>query len=529
VALTGRGVSEEKAASVAKNLTVNFNRRGDIGVLMNSMYLFANASVQGTARLAQLATTRKGRMVLFGVIGAGIVSSLLNRFFGGDDDDDENRYDKIPQHVKERNIIVMMPPDMKLPGTDSQVDYLKIPMPYGYNVPFYIGTILGNYVDFFSRDNIRQINPGQDAANIGSAMMGAFSPLGDASSSFAQFVSPTLLDPFVQLDENRSWSGGKIYPDAPFDESPPPDSEQSFASTPQGYKDLAEWLNHMTGGTDVTPGKIDISPETFQLWIDTMGGGLAQFMSGLVSSPVKFLKDPEALEVREIPFLRRVIGNIGDREDQQVFYDHIKEVQYAKQEIDAIYKMGINTPEGQERLAFISKKYPVASLLARDAYPSFTEGRSDEDLDKRSILKKLYAGIEPDQPFSTPAKARRGETGSLITKLTRARQEIRRLEMRDGMPAEERKQLIEAQRELIHKTVVDFNKKWNEVHDTVYGARKGRIIGQLGPMLDGKPRRQQVASLRSAGYTATADLLSSLPSTPDRRALEYYQLDAARA
>ena len=37
-----------KAADLAKNLTINFNRKGMHGDLLNSLYLFFNASVQGT-------------------------------------------------------------------------------------------------------------------------------------------------------------------------------------------------------------------------------------------------------------------------------------------------------------------------------------------------------------------------------------------------------------------------------------------------------------------------------------------------
>ena len=45
------GVSRDKAAELAKNLTVNFNKSGEFGTVANSAYLFFNASVQGTSRL----------------------------------------------------------------------------------------------------------------------------------------------------------------------------------------------------------------------------------------------------------------------------------------------------------------------------------------------------------------------------------------------------------------------------------------------------------------------------------------------
>jgi hypothetical protein len=45
------GLSRDKAAELAKNLTVNFNKSGEWGTVANSLYLFFNASVQGTSRL----------------------------------------------------------------------------------------------------------------------------------------------------------------------------------------------------------------------------------------------------------------------------------------------------------------------------------------------------------------------------------------------------------------------------------------------------------------------------------------------
>jgi hypothetical protein len=59
-----RGMSQNAAASLAKNLTVNFNRRGSWGVAMNSMYLFYNASVQGTARIFMAMGNKRVRRVL---------------------------------------------------------------------------------------------------------------------------------------------------------------------------------------------------------------------------------------------------------------------------------------------------------------------------------------------------------------------------------------------------------------------------------------------------------------------------------
>ena len=53
------GLSNAKAASIAKNLTVNFNRKGEMGTSLNALYMFYNASVQGSTRMVQALSRSK--------------------------------------------------------------------------------------------------------------------------------------------------------------------------------------------------------------------------------------------------------------------------------------------------------------------------------------------------------------------------------------------------------------------------------------------------------------------------------------
>ena len=46
-------MSKQQAASLAKNITVNFNRKGQMATQVGALYAFFNASVQGTARIAE--------------------------------------------------------------------------------------------------------------------------------------------------------------------------------------------------------------------------------------------------------------------------------------------------------------------------------------------------------------------------------------------------------------------------------------------------------------------------------------------
>ena len=48
------GKTPSQAASIAKNLTTNFDRKGEYGQMVNALYLFYNAAIQGTHRTAKM-------------------------------------------------------------------------------------------------------------------------------------------------------------------------------------------------------------------------------------------------------------------------------------------------------------------------------------------------------------------------------------------------------------------------------------------------------------------------------------------
>jgi hypothetical protein len=54
-------------------------------------------------------------------------------------------------------------------------------------------------------------------------------------------------------------------------------------------------------------------------------------------------------------------------------------------------------------------------------------------------------------------------------------------------------------------------------------ANARQVYDMLAPMIEGKPRRQAVAALREAGYADLASLIASLPPTPDKDAIAFFQ------
>jgi hypothetical protein len=484
------GMSDERAAQIAKNLTVNFNKRGDLGIALNSFILFYNAGVQGTATILRAAKSPRARKFMYGLVAAGIVIDIINRMVAGEDDDDENRYDKIRSYEKERNIIVMLPKEQRftLPSGD-EIDHLKIPMPYGYNFLYYTGTKIGGVLDYHTIGNKRRFEPAEDAAQVVASFLGAFNPIGGFANPLE---SITAVEQYIQLKEERAWDGRPLMPPQPQYDIPVPDSQRFWRSTGKGAREVTAWLNEHTGGTDVTPGKIDISPATVDYWIDFALGGSGRFISNTINATHDIALDRKDLDLGEVPFVRRVLGQTGERDRQERFYTRMNEVQYVIKEREVAREMRrfAKTPEEmqpyEERNAFIDKRYPIAAKVEM-------EGRRAE-----AKLKQLRAG----------RKALQKQEGRM--------EESKRLERIESIEAEMR------------ATMDQFNRSWNEAEDAQRGATETKdLIGQLGPIIDGKNRRDAVRALREAGKPATAELLAALPTTLRTQLRELLEQEAA--
>ena len=323
IAMRKAGIAQDRAAFVARELTVNFNRKGEVGPALNAMYLFFNASAQGTVRLAQAITRSKAvRYAIGGIFAFGMMLDLLNAFMAGDDDDGENAYDKVKTWIKERNLVIMIPGGK--PG-----DYIQIPLPHGYNLPYLAGQQMMSVMRGATK-------PLTAAGTLAANMVDSFNPLG-SSKSFAQLVAPTMLDPVVQVIENKTWYGGPIYP-TKFDKRQP-DSESYFSSAPWWWIGTAKALNSVTGGNAGRPGWVDVSPEVLQHYAEFAMGGVGKFVSNAVKTGQRLVTGEEWIP-EDTPFLRRVYGNQTSVSRRRDFFDAWDVVDQAHYEMTKLMKAG---------------------------------------------------------------------------------------------------------------------------------------------------------------------------------------------
>lgn len=323
VNLRRAGKTKAEAASVARELTVNFNRKGEIGLGLNALYMFANAGIQGTARMAvALKRSQKVRLIGLGMIGFGILLDQLNYFGSGDDEDELNRWDKIEAWKKERNLVIMLP-------KGAPIDNISVPLPYGWNVPL----VIGQQISAAGRGGA---SIEEAAGNIIGALIGSFMPV-DPGGSFVQWISPTIADPFVQIGENKDWKGSPIAP-MRFPGDLSPEAGRHWKSTHPAAIELAHALNRLTGGNDFRSGAIDVSPEHIEHLTEFFTGGAGAFVVRS-SKTIKGLTDGEIM-LHEVPFARRVAGTTNDYANRNLYYDLRQRVDAFEAEWEGLRKAG---------------------------------------------------------------------------------------------------------------------------------------------------------------------------------------------
>lgn len=272
VALREKGVSTEKAAIYAKNLTVNFNRRGQQTSILNAFYLFFNAAVQGSHRVLKLMKDNPGKMSA--VLGALATTQAVSALFamGMKDDDDRDAWSQVEDWEKQRNLVFVYP---KMIEGRRSFGKIKIPMPYGFNVFPYAGGRIAQLA--MSMANGEDVKGGKFVNDMSSGLAGAFSPLPLDQQGWRAAL-PYFANIGLALQTNRDDLGRKITNEPGYPKYEMPRTAYARDDAPEPYVLAARGLNRLGGGDDYTkpmaPALLDWSPDDLEFLVSKFVGGI---------------------------------------------------------------------------------------------------------------------------------------------------------------------------------------------------------------------------------------------------------------
>ena len=325
VFLTSRqsGRSMEQSIMDAKEVTVNFNRKGagsksagkwDVSNFfsMNNLhflsayaasafknfYAFSNASIQGLDKNVRLHLNHTAGMLMWdgaavtlGMLSAMCIPLMLSAI-GGDPDD----YWDMPESMRRMGIMLPL-------GKDGR--FLTLPMSIEHRAAYGIGELLGTVV--CGSENL----PASEITFQAFEQLSQILPLDltEGNGSMLSLV-PTAVRPEVEIAFNKNWLGMPIYKE-PFNKNTPA-FRNVYQSTNPNYIAMSKWLNEVQGGGDYERAGVQVNPAMVQHLVESYTGGAGKFVSRTSGVIAKIIQG-EQIRSNEIPFYRTLVKSVDDR------------------------------------------------------------------------------------------------------------------------------------------------------------------------------------------------------------------------
>ena len=349
-----KGASAKQAAFAAKEITVNFNRKGRYTENMGALYSFFNASVQGTARLYDL-TKKHGRrtaVALATLTAIKLASDLICVLAAGDD------YDELSDYVKFSNILIPIGVQ-----EDGRMKFLKIPMAQGVRAVTNIADV--------TVDVIRGTKTVGEAAktfflnNLGEHLPLSFEAIDltgrDNMASFVTPFLPSVAVPFFEAWRNTDFKGDPIYRDdfTLASKEYQPRYTRAYGSTNPAYVALSRGLNALAGGNDELTSAIkvdengnisrrwygyafDINPAIVEHIIDGFMGGITTFPSNTIKTIISAVSDKKEVELYNVPIVNRFVSVPTYKEGYDLYYrtgDLVRDIKASEKAVKAVGDM----------------------------------------------------------------------------------------------------------------------------------------------------------------------------------------------
>jgi hypothetical protein len=263
-------MTPQRAAALAKNLTVNFNKKGQATANANAVYAFFNARVQGTTRMMEVLVQNKdgkftmtsvGKKIIAGGMLLGTMQALALMAAGFDGDEP-------PDFLKDKNLIL---PTF---GIGGEKKYLIVPMPLGWNLFPNIGRELTEYVLINNGGMKGRRSLTKTITNIAAQVADMFNPLGAGGA--ANLLTPTIADPIVNVLATNKDAFGRPISRESRETTPTPGWERSRDNATSLSKALAYGLNYITGGGESGIGLVSPTADQLDYVAKEYAGGVGR-------------------------------------------------------------------------------------------------------------------------------------------------------------------------------------------------------------------------------------------------------------
>jgi site-specific DNA-cytosine methylase len=312
------GRSIDEAVNDAKDVTLNFNRKGtgEYGwQMIRNLYLFINPAVQSLQTLGALVKHHpfKFTAVTAAWLASGvlvlIVNAALMSLLGGDDDKD--KYWQFSKWDRRNNAI------MWIPFTN---EYVKIPLAQEFRAFYGIGDMIASKM---MGGELAEETWSQYAEDLlGQVVdMLPLDPTG-YDGNIAVSLMPNPIRPVFELAFNVDFTGKPLFKETEYNKYDP-NFTKAYVGTPDWLVRVSKMVNSIGNDySDVQQNAIDAfgdprynlnNPAVVDHVLSSYLGGAYTMGSQVLGVLTKSLNDPKEIKMADIPLVSKFVSNPDDR------------------------------------------------------------------------------------------------------------------------------------------------------------------------------------------------------------------------
>lgn len=312
------GRSIDEAVNDAKDVTLNFNRKGtgEYGwQMIRNLYLFINPAVQSLQTLGALAkhhpfkfTAVTASWLTSGVL-VPIVNAALMSLLGGDDDKD--KYWQFTKWDRRNNLIMWVP---------FTHEYVKIPLAQEFRAFYGVGDMIASNM---MGGKLAKESWSQYAEDLlGQVVdMLPLDPTG-YDGNIVVSLMPNAIRPVFELAFNIDFTGKPLFKETEYNKYDP-NFTKAYVGTPDWLVRVSKMVNSIGNDyPDVQQNAIDAfgdprynlnNPGVVDHVLSSYLGGAYTMGSQVLGVLTKSLNDPKEIKVYDIPLVSKFVSNPDDR------------------------------------------------------------------------------------------------------------------------------------------------------------------------------------------------------------------------
>lgn len=312
------GRSIDEAVNDAKDVTLNFNRKGtgEYGwQMIRNLYLFINPAVQSLQTLGALTkhhpfkfTAVTAAWLASGVL-VPIVNAALMSLLGGDDDKD--KYWQFTKWDRRNNLIMWVP---------TTHEFVKIPLAQEFRAFYGVGDMIASKM---MGEELAEESWEEYAEDLMGQVvdMLPLDPTG-YDGNIAVSLMPNPIRPVFELAFNVDFTGKPLFKETEYNKYDP-NFTKAYVGTPDWLVRVSKMVNSIGNDyPDVQQNAIDAfgdprynlnNPAVVDHVLSSYLGGAYTMGSQVLGVLTKLLNDPKEIKMADIPLVSKFVSNPDDR------------------------------------------------------------------------------------------------------------------------------------------------------------------------------------------------------------------------